>query len=223
MTDYFLYAILPYLAVATLIVGSVFRFLFHRYSWSALSSQFLENNAVFWGSMPWHIGIGIILAGHLVAFFLPGLWSLMTNNYTTLVIIETIGLGLAVITLFGLTMLFLRRMLTPKIRVVTSAMDWVILSVLMVQIILGLLTAVLYPFGSAWATGVLSPYLLSFFSFDPQIAYVTDLPLVVKLHMTFAWILLLLVPFSRLVHAFSLPFRYFVRPPQLVIWNRNRP
>src|SRR5690606_18325923 len=52
--------------------------------------------------------------------------------------------------------------------------------------------------------------------------FVNELPGVMKLHLTGAWVILLLLPFSRLVHIFSLPLEYITRPPQKVVWTTTR-
>lgn len=222
MLDLFFLAGLPYVAVFTMVVGSIYRFNSNRFSYSALSSQFLENDKVFWGSLPWHLGLGIVFFGHLIAFLFPRFWQDLASGGTMVILIEITGLAAAVACFIGLLVLFIRRLFTSRIQAVTSTMDLVILLLLLVQIVLGILTAVLYPWGSSWAPGTMSPYLWSLVSFSPNIAFVENLPIIVKLHLIFAWVIVLLIPFSRLVHAFSLPFRYFTRPPQVVIWNRRK-
>ena len=54
---------LPYVALVLAIGGSIHRYRTSRYTWSSLSSQILENRRLFWGSVPWHYGITLILAG----------------------------------------------------------------------------------------------------------------------------------------------------------------
>ena len=59
------------------------------------------------------------------------------------------------------------------------------------------------------------------------IACLTLLPLAVsagfiQFHMVNGFILILLFPFTRLVHIFTAPLSYLWRPYQLVIWNRPR-
>ena len=67
-SDFILYAALPYMALTLAVVGSIYRFASDRFSYSALSSQFLEGRRLFWGSAPFHYGILVVLAGHLIAF-----------------------------------------------------------------------------------------------------------------------------------------------------------
>ena len=48
------------------------------------------------------------------------------------------------------------------------------------------------------------------------------LPLVIKLHVAGAFLIILLVPFTRLAHFIVAPLDYLARPYQQVIWNWNR-
>ncbi|MBL0210739.1 MAG: respiratory nitrate reductase subunit gamma [Holophagaceae bacterium] len=58
-------------SLALAVVVSILRFTWKPFSYSSLSSQFLENKQLFWGSGLWHWGILWVLTGHLVAFLIP--------------------------------------------------------------------------------------------------------------------------------------------------------
>ena len=222
MHDYFLLIGLPYIALFSIIVVTIYRFNLSRFGFSSLSSQFLEKEKLLWGSVPWHLGIGIIILGHGAAFFTPKLLQSLVADTRILYVFESIGLIAALFAFIGLIVLFIRRLRNPRIQVVTSTMDLVILSLLTIQILLGLLTATLYRWGASWAPGTVSPYMLSILSFRPDISYVKDMPFIIKFHIVLAWLIVLLVPFTRLVHMFSLPIEYLYRLPQVVIWNFRR-
>jgi len=74
MTDYIFFAVFPYVALAVAVGGGVYRYANAQFSFSSLSSQFLENRALFWGSVAWHYGIVLILLAHLAALLFPGSW-----------------------------------------------------------------------------------------------------------------------------------------------------
>jgi len=218
----FLLVGLPYAAVLVCVLGSIWRFRSQRFSYSALSSQFLEDRQLLWGSGPWHVGIFVVLAGHAVAFLVPSVWASLVSNRIVLIGVEVLGLGAALLAIFGLAVLALRRLRNGRVQAVTTTVDLVILGILLVQVVLGLLTAVMHRFGASWSTGTASPYLWSLATLRPDPALVADLPIVVQAHMALAWGLLLLVPFSRLVHVFSLPVLYVFRAPLVVIWANPR-
>ncbi len=222
MHDYFLFIGLPYVALFSIIVVTIYRFNSNRYGFSSLSSQFLEKKKLLWGSVPWHIGLFIIILGHGAAFFTPKLLQSLVANKTVMYILEIIGLTAALFALFGLIVLFVRRLRNSRIQAVTSNMDLVILTLLTVQIVLGILTATLYQWGSSWSPGIVGPYMHSIFTFNPDMSYVKELPFVIKAHIVIAWLIILLVPFTRLVHMFSLPITYIGRLPQVVVWSFRR-
>ena len=220
-SDFILYAAFPYMAVLLAIVGSVYRFNSNRYSFSTLSSQFLEGRRLFWGSAPFHYGILIVLAGHLVAFLFPRSLVWFNGVPVRLFILETTALAFGMLTLFGLVMLIFRRAGTSRIRVVTSGMDIVLLALLFTQVATGVYVAIFHRWGSAWSVHTATPYLASLAKLSPEPQYVAALPLAVRLHILNAWALVAIIPFTRLVHFLIVPIGYLWRPYQLVIWNRR--
>jgi len=96
MFDNALFIGFPYAAVSIALVVTIYRFFFDPYSVSSQSSQFLENRTLFFGSVPWHYGVVIILLAHLTAFLLPGAWGAFTANQARLYALEVLGMTLAV-------------------------------------------------------------------------------------------------------------------------------
>ena len=62
--DNFILVVLPYLALATFFIGSIYRYRRTKFQVSSLSSQFLEGRKLFYGSVPFHWGV-------LFIFFRP--------------------------------------------------------------------------------------------------------------------------------------------------------
>ena len=215
-----LFVTFPYLAIVVAILGGVHRYRHDRFSYSTLSSQLLENRTLFWGSVPWHYGIVIVLLAHLLGFLMPGMWARITSAPTALYTIEIVGFAFGLAALVGLCVLFVRRLTQERILAVTSPMDWALLTVLLVQVALGVWVSLVYRWGADWYVDTAVPWLVSLVSLNPQIQYVSSLPLVVKLHMLNGFLVIALFPFSRLVHLIMFPFWYLWRPYQLVIRNR---
>jgi nitrate reductase gamma subunit len=222
MIDAFLLIGLPYLAIVVCVIGTIWRWRSSRFSVSSLSSQFLENRQLLWGSVPWHIGILIVLLGHIVAFIMPGVWHSLMSHPTILITTEVVGVAAAVLSLVGLVLLLVRRLTSGRVQAVTTTMDLLVLFLLILQVLCGLLTATMYPYGAAWATGSLAPYIFGIFTLSPDMTYVADLPVIIKAHIIGAWLFFLALPFSRLVHLLALPLQYLFRAPQLVLWNNAR-
>jgi NNP family nitrate/nitrite transporter-like MFS transporter len=219
--DQLLYGVFPYVAIIVAVVGTIWRYFDNRFSFSSLSSQFLEDRRLFWGSMPWHYGILVVLIGHLVGLLIPG-WVLAWNGVPwRLYVLEATGLIFGLLALVGLVLLMIRRARNARIRAVTSVMDWVLLLTLLVQVIAGVWTAIFYRWGSSWYAGFAVPYLWSILTLSPNVALVNNMPFMVQTHIIGGFALVLLLPFTRLVHLLSFPFTYLWRPHQVVIWNRS--
>lgn len=221
MLNSVLFVAFPYLAVTLAILMGIHRYRNDRFSYSSLSSQFLENRTLFWGSVPWHYGVILVLLAHLMALVFPTLWGNLIADETRLYLLEVSGLALALLSVVGLALLVVRRLRNSRALAVTSIMDWLLLATLLVQVGLGFWVALVYRWGSDWYLHTTVPWMLSLLSFEPQTEYVTALPWLVKLHVLIGFVVILLFPFTRLVHLVTFPITYLWRPIQVVIWNRR--
>ncbi len=220
--DNFFFIALPYVAIIVFLSGSIYRYRVSSFKVSSLSSQFLESDGLFWGSVPFHHGMLVVFFLHLAAFLFPKS-VLAWNGYPLrLLILEGTGFVFALSFLVGLLALLFRRVINARVRVVTSWMDVTIELLLLYQIILGCLIALNYRWGSSWFASDLSPYLWSILKFDPQIDVIKTMPVLVKSHIVGAFLIILIFPFTRLMHLLVAPFHYMLRPYQQVIWNWDR-
>lgn len=222
MLNSFIFVAMPYAALALLIFVTTYRFYSNRLTWSAYSTQFLEQKALFWGINPWHYGILPVLAAHFVGVIFPGPMKAFLGNQTYLIIFESVGLALGLFALFGCLLLLLRRVNTPMLKRVTFAADWVLLYLLAAQTLSGVYVATYMRWGSQWYLHTAVPYLWSLLAFNPQIEYVADFPLVFKLHAAGAFLIVALLPFTKLVHLLYVPFRFLMDPPILYRWRSRR-
>lgn len=221
MLDTMLFAVFPYVAVILAVLVGISRYVSDRFSFSSLSSQFLENRELFWGSVPWHYGILTILMAHVLALAFPVQWAELIAEPIRLWALEVTGLALGLLALVGLAMLIVRRLRHPRVLVVTSVADWTLLAILLAQVALGFWVALVYRWGSDWYLHTAVPWLISLATLNPRIHYVTTLPWTVKLHMLGGFVLIAIFPFTRLVHMMVFPVTYLWRPWQVVIWNRR--
>ena len=222
MADLILFGVFPYVAMALAIGVGLYRYTIDRYSWSSQSSQFLESRALFWGSLPWHYALLLILLAHFLAFLIPAGWGSLLGSPARLILLEVTGMALGITTLIALVILILRRVSNDRVNAVTSRIDWLLLAVLLVQVTTGVYIAISLRWGGAWYVHTVSPWLWSLLKLDPQISYLANLPWIVQLHAVNAFLLVAIFPFSRLVHVVSIPLGYLGRPYQVVIGYRQR-
>jgi nitrate reductase gamma subunit len=215
-----LFMVCPYLAMFIFFIGTIMRYRKAPFTYSSFSSQFLENRQHFWGLVPFHYGIVVVLVGHIVAFLVPSQILKWNSQLLRLYILEASALTFALLALVGLSGALLRRLSFPKVRAVTTRMDWIVFALLLVQLASGIYTALFHPWGSSWFAAALAPYLWSLVKLNPNLGFVTAMPLAVKFHIVMAYTLIGLTPFTRLVHVLVAPNPYLWRKNQVVRWFR---
>ena len=215
----------PYLAVTVLVVGSVLRFDKDQYSWRSQSSQFLRRRQMVLGSNLFHMGVLILLVGHFVGLLTPiNVFDAIgvTHGFkqTTALIVG----GIAGVAAFvGCSLLLHRRLFDERIRRSSSFGDILVLVLIWSQLVLGIATtwwtlqhldgSVMVQFMS-WAQGVLT--------LDPAAPQIIkDVALVYKLHIILGLTLFLITPFTRLVHIWSAPIWFLLRPGYQIVRSRQ--
>jgi len=219
--DTILFAVLPYVAFFTFFLVTIQRYRQRTFSYSSLSSQFLENQKHFWGMVPFHFGILFVLAGHIVAFMFPRELLLFNSVPIRVYILEVTALVFGLLTIVGLVASLSRRLGESKIKRVTAPSDWVVYALLLIQVISGLGVAIWHPWGSSWFAATVTPYLWSLLGMNPDIAAMAAMPAMVKIHVVNAYVLIGFFPFTRLVHVLVAPNPYLWRKPQVVRWYRD--
>lgn len=223
MLDLLLFAVLPYISIVLFLFVSIQRYRYDPFTFSSLSSQFLESRKLFWGSVPFHVGILVLFLGHLVGFMFPRQVVIWNSVPLRLFILEATALAAAVLCLIGIVGLIVRRATTSRLRRHTTTADLAVYVLLLFQIVTGMWVALGMRWGSAWYTQTLVPYLWSLARLQPDIQRVVELGLLARLHVLGAFVLIAAFSFTRLVHALVAPVPYLWRPLQLVIWNRGGP
>ncbi len=219
------FGIYPYIALSVLIVGTIIRYDREPYSWRAGSSQLLRRKQLVWGSILFHVGVLIIFLGHFVGMLTPiVIFDMVGISHGAKQVLAIVVGGIAgLMAIIGAGMLIHRRLYDARVRAVSSTMDTFIICLLAFQLFLGLLTipiSMQHLDGEemvklmAWAQGI--------FTFNGDAAsYVADAAWIFKLHLFFGLTILLIFPFTRLVHMLSVPARYLWRPGYQVVRERN--
>lgn len=221
MNELFLFGVVPYAALAVAGVGVAARRRMPA-TLGTRSSEFLEKKVLFWGSVPWHYAILVILAAHLVAAVAPGAWAALVGEPGRLVALEMAGTALGLWATFAVALLLVRRAASARLRAVTTPVDWIVLGLLLAQVATGTWVSLTLRWGSVWYLHTAAPWLGSLLTLTPRVELAAVLPTLAKVHALGAFVLLALLPFSRLVHALAVPLGYLWRPFQVVVWNRAR-
>lgn len=221
MNTPFFFIILPYLSLVAFLLGSIYRYRNYGFRVTSLSSQILESKILFFGSRPFHWGIVFLFFGHLTGFLIPRGVLAWNGKPVRLYILEIAALAFALLCLFGIGVLLYRRTDIKRIRVNTTKMDVLVFIMILVSVVTGIYTAVFFRWGSSWFAIVMAPYIRSIFAFNPNVTAILPLPLMVKIHVVSAFVLIGMLPYTRLIHVLVYPVHYFWREYQVVIWNKR--
>ncbi len=219
------FGIYPYIALAILVIGSVVRYDREPYTWRSGSSQLLRRNQLIWGSVLFHLGVLVIFFGHLIGLLTPiGIFDALGISHSAKQILAIVAGGVAgVMAIVGATLLVHRRLFDARVRATSSTSDTLIIILLWLQLALGLGTipvSMQHLDGHemvkfmTWAQGI--------FTFRADAAsQVAEVSPVFKAHLFLGLTIMLVFPFTRLVHMLSVPVRYFWRPGYQVVRKRE--
>ena len=212
------FAILPYVAFFVFFMVTIQRYRSRSFSYTSLSSQFLENRLHFWAVVPFHYGILAVLAGHMLALLIPREILLWNGDPLRLYVLEVTGLIFGILSVIGLAASVVRRLNVAKVGRVTILRDWILYAMLLFQLVTGVAIALTLPWGSSWFAAVATPYVWSLAKLNPQIDFIAPLPWLIKLHIVNAYLVIGYFPFTRLVHVLVIPNPYLWRKPQVTRW-----
>lgn len=223
--DFFLFQIFPYISLAVLLLGSIVRFDRDPYSWRSKSSQLLRKKQLMWGSILFHLGILVILAGHAVGLLTPiQVFDFLGISHGFKQILAMTAGGIAgVFCLIGLLLLLHRRLFDPRIRANSSFADIAVLVLLLAQLCLGLLTI------TVSMQHLDGHEMVKFMEWAQHIVtfrggavdFVRDVHVIFKLHLTLGMFIFLVFPFTRLVHVWSAPVFYIFRRQYQIVRRRE--
>lgn len=205
----------PYIAIFIFIVGSIYRYEYNQYSWKTSSSQIFEKKILFWGSNLFHWGIIILLFGHFFGLLTPKfIYSLIITPEKKQIIAMVVGGISGTSCIIGLTMLIYRRFCFDNIYQTTKSSDWLVLFLLYIQLSLGLLSIIISykHLHDASSMIAFANWVQGIFLFSGDIhTYIINEHWIFKSHLFLGTTLLIIFPFTRLIHVFSFPYLYLLR------------
>lgn len=217
--DLLLWLALPYACFAVFVVGHVWRARTGKLTWTTRSTQLLERRLLRIGSPLFHLGLLAVIGGHVLGILVPKAATeavgLSDHGYHTISV--TAGTIAGVAMTAGFAILLYRRARVPRVRRTTTRSDRATYLLLGIVIATGMWATVganLIGGGYDYRETV-GPWFRGLFLLDPRPELMADAPLVYQLHALSATLLYALWPFSRLVHAWSVPIAYLRRSPIL--------
>ncbi|MFE5284285.1 respiratory nitrate reductase subunit gamma [Nocardia sp. NPDC056611] len=211
-----LWLMLPYIAFTSFVLGHLYRYRTDQFGWTTRSSQIHESRLLKLGSPLFHFGMLGVIGGHVLGVLIPESWTtavgISEEAYHVVAVSAGSVAGLAVI--IGVAILAYRRLTVSAVRQATSANDKVMYVLLTAALVTGLLNT----WGSnlLWGTynyrETVSPWFRSLFTLHPEPELMVGTPWTFQLHGLVVLALIAFWPYTRLVHMFSAPVGYLVRP-----------
>jgi nitrate reductase gamma subunit len=219
-----LWVILPYAAVAIFAVGLWWRYRADQFGWTSGSTQLFEHRILGWAGPAFHYGALAALGGHVIGLLIPKSFTeaigMSESAYRWFSAIA--GAIAGAICVVGFVGLVYRRATNVRVRRTTSRTDLGVYLLLVVLIGLGcwmtyahnLITKTPYDYRET-----MSVWWRSLFILQPDVDAAQGANTIYQIHAIIAWAFWALFPFSRLVHAFSIPLQYLGRP--YVLYRRR--
>ncbi|MBN9107347.1 MAG: respiratory nitrate reductase subunit gamma [Pseudonocardia sp.] len=211
-----LWGVLPYVMVAVLVTGTIWRYRYDKFGWTTRSSELHESRLLRIGSPMFHFGLLVVVIGHVVGLVVPKSWTTAAGLSETAYHVQALVLGgiAGLSTSAGIAILIYRRRTTGPVFSATTRNDKLMYVVLVLAIVAGLSTTLLGVAGGeehdyrVWV----SPWFRSLFVFQPDIDAMAGSSPAFRIHTLIGMALFTIWPFTRLVHAFSAPVGYLFRP-----------
>jgi nitrate reductase gamma subunit len=222
--DVMLWGVLPYVVIAILVVGTLWRWKYDQFGWTTRSSQLYESRLLRLGSPLFHFGILVVLFGHVIGLLVPKSWTDAVGVSQEIYHVQALALGgiAGLCTLAGVAILVYRRRTTGPVFSATTRNDKAMYLVLVAAILAGL-TATLLGSGVAGEAQnyrlTVSPWFRSIFFLRPDVEAMARAGTAFHIHALIGMLLFASWPFTRLVHAFSAPVGYLFRP--YIVYRRR--
>ncbi len=212
-----LWVIFPYAAIVAFAVGHWWRYRTDQFGWTSGSTQIFESRILGWAGPAFHYGALAAVGGHVIGLLVPkSLTNAIGMSEGTYRWFSAVaGAVAAAVCVAGFVGLVYRRATNLRVRRSTSRTDLAVYFLLAVLIGLGcwmtfahnLITSSPYDYRET-----VSRWWRSLFILQPDVAAVEHANTVYQVHAIVAWAFWALFPFSRLVHAWSIPLQYLGRP-----------
>lgn len=217
---YFLWGVFPYICFTLFLVVPIIRMATRPFSITTRASGLFGRDLLGAASLCLHWGLFTLLVAHLAGFVggRMGWEPWVTFFYWA-------GMLGGLLTLAGSLIALARRVWHPEVRAMSQSDDYVVHVFLIVILSLALYQVLAHRlFGLAFTA---APWFAGIFTLSPQPELMASATIITKLHVLTALTFFAYFPFTKLVHLWSYPINYAVRPYQSMrtqryVFEKNR-
>lgn len=205
--DKFFFEVYPYIVLSLFVAVPIIRRRFGGFRFSTRASGFFERPSMGIAAIALHWGIITLFFAHLCGF----IGGLITSA-EWVDVFHWVGLVAGIATLYGLSLAFLRRVVVPEMRATSQVDDYLVLVLLITIVITGIYPVIAdKTFGLSYTV---APWVKSILTFSPDVGAVGGLALINKLHLVISMTFFAYFPFTKMVHIWTVPLGYLIRPYQ---------
>lgn len=214
-----LFAFLPYVAFGIFIAGLIWRIRHANPTIQALSTQFLSNDKMIkWGSPFFHFAVIGVFFGHIFGLLAPEpLYIWLMSNETKRLLAIIMGGAAGIVALAGITLMMVRRFTNERVSVRSSFADKAIVVLIFVQILTGLLGTYVTSQSPLESYMTIDHWAQGLFIFKPDSwIHLLDTSLIHKIHILLGFLIVIVFPFTKLMHMVATPLQYLFRPNKVI-------
>jgi nitrate reductase gamma subunit len=201
------FIILPYVALTLFVVVPIIRRRRGGFGFTTRASGFFERPAMGIASLTLHWGLLTLIVAHIL-----GLIGGIVLSASLVDVFHWVGLGAGLAAIYGATLALIRRIVVPELRAASQHDDYLVLALLIPILAIGLYPVVADDtFGLSYSVG---PWAEGIVTLSPEVGAMGGLALITKVHVVLAMVFIGYFPFTKLVHAWTVPFGYLTRPYQ---------
>ncbi len=208
--NYVLWGVYPYIAITLFFVVPFLRMIYRPFGLTTRASGiFLGRDLLGLAAHLLHWGIFLVFFGHL-AGLIGGIlgWGSWVGAFFWM---GTLG-GLAAI--IGSVLALVRRTMVPEMRAMSQPDDYIVHFFLIAILGIAIYQAVIHRIWGVSYTA--APWFASLWRMSPQPELMASASTLTKLHVFLAFTFAAYFPFTKLIHAWTLPVNYLVRPYQVM-------
>ncbi len=208
--SYVIWGAFPYIALTLFFVVPFIRMVYRPFGLTTRASGiFLGRDVLGLAAHLLHWGIFLVFFGHL-AGLIGGLlgWGSWVGAFFWM---ATLG---GLVAILGSAIALIRRSLVPEMRAMSQPDDYIVHVFLILILGIAIYQALV---DRIWGVAfTAAPWFASLWRFSPEPELMASAPLLTKFHVTLAFAFAAYFPFTKLIHAWTLPVNYFVRPYQVL-------
>lgn len=188
---------------------------YRPFSWSTRASGLFGRRLLGAASLLLHWGLALVAAGHLA-----GLFGGLLGSEGWIQFFYTSALAGGLMILLGSATALIRRIVVREVRAMSQPDDYIVHLFILAIVSLALYQVLVHRiFGVAYTA---SAWVASLWTLSPQPELMASASLISKWHVFLALTFFAYFPFTKLVHLWTYPVNFFVRPRQSMRTVRYR-